>query len=144
MVSKLKKIWSGLFIPDPGCGCRLFTHPRSRIQGSKRHRIPDPDPQHWVLIKLNRWEEFDFDVVKNKNKIAWCTWLVYMYLFMTGVGGCSVNNVDVRSCTHQEAVLALLQPCDVMLLKVKTHLCSTIFCGSTGDIRPCGKKARVG
>ncbi len=24
-------------IPDPG----------SQIQGSKRHRIPDPDPQHW-------------------------------------------------------------------------------------------------
>jgi hypothetical protein len=22
--------------------------PRSRIQGSKRHRIPDPDPQHWA------------------------------------------------------------------------------------------------
>jgi hypothetical protein len=30
-----------------------------------------------------------------------------------------VNSVDVRSCTHQEAVLALLQPCDVMLLKVQ-------------------------
>ncbi len=29
------KIWSW----DPG----------SRIQGSKRHRIPDPDPQHWFL-----------------------------------------------------------------------------------------------
>jgi hypothetical protein len=26
-------------IPDPG----------SRIQGSKRHRIPDPDPQHCIL-----------------------------------------------------------------------------------------------
>jgi hypothetical protein len=23
-------------------------HPGSRIQGSKRHRIPDPDPQHWL------------------------------------------------------------------------------------------------
>jgi hypothetical protein len=22
----------------------------SRIQGSKRHRIPDPDPQHWIMI----------------------------------------------------------------------------------------------
>ncbi len=25
------------------------THPGSRIQGSKRHRIPDPDPQHRLL-----------------------------------------------------------------------------------------------
>jgi hypothetical protein len=22
-------------------------HPGSRIQGVKKHRIPDPDPQHW-------------------------------------------------------------------------------------------------
>ena len=33
---------------DPGCSSRiriLIFYP-SRIQGSKRHRIPDPDPQH--------------------------------------------------------------------------------------------------
>ncbi len=29
-------------IRDPGSGKSLF-----RIPGSKRHRIPDPDPQHW-------------------------------------------------------------------------------------------------
>jgi hypothetical protein len=28
----------------PGSG--FFTHPGSRIQESKRHRTPDPDPQH--------------------------------------------------------------------------------------------------
>jgi hypothetical protein len=35
-----------MFIPDPGSA---FFHPGSgiRIQGSKKHRIPDPDPQHW-------------------------------------------------------------------------------------------------
>jgi hypothetical protein len=36
---------------DPGCSSRIrmltFSHPRSRIQGSKRHPIPDQDPQHW-------------------------------------------------------------------------------------------------
>jgi hypothetical protein len=36
---------------DPGCSSRIwidifFTHPGSRIQESKKHRIPDPDPQH--------------------------------------------------------------------------------------------------
>ncbi len=25
------------------------TYSGSRIQGSKRHRIPDPDPQHWLI-----------------------------------------------------------------------------------------------
>ncbi len=41
MVSKLLKIWSGLFIQDPGSGCWLSIHPGSQIQGSKRHPIPD-------------------------------------------------------------------------------------------------------
>jgi hypothetical protein len=35
IVSKLSKIWFG-------SGSWFFTHPRSRIQGSKRHRILDP------------------------------------------------------------------------------------------------------
>jgi hypothetical protein len=52
MVSKLQKIWFGLFIPDPGSGCWLSTHPKSRIQGSKRHRIPDPDPQHCLQCNI--------------------------------------------------------------------------------------------
>ncbi len=36
-------------IPDPGV--KKAPDPRSRcgIQGSKTHRIPDPDPQHWFL-----------------------------------------------------------------------------------------------
>jgi hypothetical protein len=37
---KLSKIW----VRDPGSGKNL-----SRIQGSKRQRIPDPDPQHCTL-----------------------------------------------------------------------------------------------
>ncbi len=44
IISKLSEICSGLFIqnPDPD----FFTHPGSRIQGSKRRRILDPDPHH--------------------------------------------------------------------------------------------------
>ncbi len=38
--TKLWKIW----VWEPG-----FWNNPSRIQGSKRRRIPDPDPQHWVL-----------------------------------------------------------------------------------------------
>jgi hypothetical protein len=40
----LSKIW----VWDPGSGKNLFG---SRIQGSKRHRIPDPDPQHWKNLE---------------------------------------------------------------------------------------------
>jgi hypothetical protein len=44
IVTKLSKIW----IWDPGSEIRdpEKTYSGSRIQGSKRHRIPDPDPQH--------------------------------------------------------------------------------------------------
>jgi hypothetical protein len=37
-------------VVHPGSGSLLFTHPGSRIQGSKRHRIPDPDPQHCIIL----------------------------------------------------------------------------------------------
>jgi hypothetical protein len=42
--TKLSKIW----VWDPGSEIRdpEKTYPGSRVQGSKRHRIPDPDPQH--------------------------------------------------------------------------------------------------
>ncbi len=52
--SKLSEIWSGLFIldPDPGSGSWFFTHPGSRIQGSKRLWILDPDQEHWKNNKV--------------------------------------------------------------------------------------------
>ncbi len=45
IVTKLSKIW----VWDPGSEIRdpEKTFSGSRIQGSKKHRIPDPDPQHW-------------------------------------------------------------------------------------------------
>jgi hypothetical protein len=44
IVKKLSKIW----VSDPGSEIRDSekTYSGSRIQESKRHRIPDPDPQH--------------------------------------------------------------------------------------------------
>jgi hypothetical protein len=41
IVIELSKIWVWNGIRDPE-----KTYSDSRIQGSKRHRIPDPDPQH--------------------------------------------------------------------------------------------------
>jgi hypothetical protein len=48
------KIWGW----DPGSEIRKKTYSGSRIrvQGSKRHRIPDPDPQHWChLMQRTIW-----------------------------------------------------------------------------------------
>jgi hypothetical protein len=46
-VTKLSKVW----VWDPRSGIRKkpIPDPGSRIQGSKRHRIPDPDPLHCFL-----------------------------------------------------------------------------------------------
>ncbi len=49
-VSKLSEIWSGLFIPEPDPDFLTILDPESLIQGSKRHRIPDPDPQQWLFF----------------------------------------------------------------------------------------------
>ncbi len=45
-----EKTYSGSRISDvyPVSRILIFTNPWSRIQGSKRHRIPDPDPQHCI------------------------------------------------------------------------------------------------
>ncbi len=63
--SNLSEIWSVLFIPDPDPD--FFTHPGSRIQGSKRHRVPDPDPQRWWQGKV-KWRHLPQNqTVENSN-----------------------------------------------------------------------------
>ncbi len=47
---------SGIRDLESGIRKKPIPDPRSRIQGSKRHRIPDPDPQHWVIGRVvNLW-----------------------------------------------------------------------------------------
>ncbi len=73
MVSKLWKIWSGLFIPDPGYGCWLspIPDPGSRGQKGTQSRILDPGsririrntgqktmilpPAEWHSLHLKIW-----------------------------------------------------------------------------------------
>jgi hypothetical protein len=39
-------------VVHPGSRIRMLTFYPSRIPGSRRHRIPDPDPQHWYPPEL--------------------------------------------------------------------------------------------
>ncbi len=48
IATKLSKIW----VRDPVSEIRKKTYSGSRIQGSKKHRIADPDPQRWSLVCL--------------------------------------------------------------------------------------------
>jgi hypothetical protein len=47
----VSKLWSGLFIPDPDPGSGFFIHPRSRIRGSKRHRIRNAYLEYGILLQ---------------------------------------------------------------------------------------------
>ncbi len=75
MVHRLSEIWSWLFNTDldPGSRSWLFTHPGSRIQGSKRHRIPDP--QHWFLRRLAvRQAQVQFSPRHPLGSSHWAYW----------------------------------------------------------------------
>jgi hypothetical protein len=52
---KIFNMLSNVWVWDPGSEIRdpEKTYSGSRIQGSKRHRIPDPDPQHWDSVSGN-------------------------------------------------------------------------------------------
>jgi hypothetical protein len=64
---------SGSGIRDPGSGKNL-----SRIQGSKRHRIPGPDPQHC----FNLFRDMESGQVSHSDKI-----LSALLTEMDGMGG---------------------------------------------------------
>jgi hypothetical protein len=46
---KMFNMLSNIWVWDPESGKKPIPDPGSQIQGSKRHRIPDPDPQHWKI-----------------------------------------------------------------------------------------------
>jgi hypothetical protein len=65
--TKLSKIW----VLDPGSGKNLFRIPDPRV---KKHRIPDPDPQHWsYLYLLDPGLKVEFlDINLTKDSFATC------------------------------------------------------------------------
>ncbi len=90
-VTRMSKIW----VRDPGTGIRdpEKTYSGSRIQGSKKHRIPDPDPQpwkkhsiqdpdpqHWLslnsfLINMFLYNFFEIVVAVSTNKAELPVWI---------------------------------------------------------------------
>jgi hypothetical protein len=56
----------GSGIRDPGSGKILF---RIRVQGSKRHRIPDPDPQHWYQLIAKKVGKSSCEMKKDEKRL---------------------------------------------------------------------------
>ncbi len=52
-----KKVFTSSRNNNLGCSSRIRIFP-IRIQGSKKHRIPDPDQQHWILDQV--WKKPGF------------------------------------------------------------------------------------
>ncbi len=53
IVSKLSELWSRLFNPGSGSRIQILIFYPSRIQGSKKHRIPDH--QHCSYFMISKW-----------------------------------------------------------------------------------------
>ncbi len=71
----LKNMVLGSGIRDPE---KIYSG--SRIQGSKRHRIPDPDPQHWLTTKTGFCQEVKtkWSLFLLQNTVP--CWMSYMLL----------------------------------------------------------------
>jgi hypothetical protein len=73
LVNKLSKIWvwdPGSEIRDPGSEIRdpEKNYSGSRIQGSKRHRIPDPDPQHYLKPRKKIQPRYSSPTIFSKSE----------------------------------------------------------------------------
>jgi hypothetical protein len=67
-----------IWIVHPGSGSGLFTHPGSRIQGSKRHRIPDP--QHCCKFS----EKYQKNRIKIQRQLRTFKQNIDRILYFTG------------------------------------------------------------
>jgi hypothetical protein len=65
-------------VVHPGTGSWIFTQTGSRIQGSKRHRIPDPDPKHWQEGKINGGKVPYLPILKESRQMLWCLYVKYI------------------------------------------------------------------
>jgi hypothetical protein len=71
---------------DPGSEIREKTYSGSRIQGSKRHRIPDPDPQH-CFSGTRRFTEVLKTVWENRHYFREVTTSFELVMTMVTISG---------------------------------------------------------
>ncbi len=87
----------------------IFTHPGSRIQGSKMHRIPDPDPQHCPQTRhLPPFRIFDAFLIQIFKGICTMDFHYYtkeLYVFLFAVAQLRFSRVAYRR-SEPEAYLA--------------------------------------
>ncbi len=69
-----------IWVVHPGSRIRMltFSHPGSRIQGSKRH--PIPDPQHWPLVSFCDWDNLSIVVPEPLVFFLWLKYPLYCML----------------------------------------------------------------
>jgi hypothetical protein len=89
-LTKTQSCGSGMFIPDP-----TFFHPGSRIQGSKRHPIPDPESGSATLLKL---------------------WLLSLTFYLMSTPG-RVSRVNLGANTLTVVRISITASCEDKILK---------------------------
>jgi hypothetical protein len=90
IVSKLSEIWSGMIIPDPDLDFLPIPDP-----GSKRHRIPDPNLQHYP-----NGAEYPILLIKNMVKFKPLYGTKHILMGPNTPGTKKVEKGEPRSYTH--------------------------------------------
>jgi hypothetical protein len=72
----LLRIWPGpgMFIPDPNLDFLPIPNLGSRIHGSKRLWVPDPDPQLWMVAWWGAWLTSKSTAHNNLDGMSRCSW----------------------------------------------------------------------
>ncbi len=135
MVSKLQKIWSGLFIPDPGSECWLspIPDPGSRGQKGTRSRIPDPDPQHclWLYVPTPT------TTAQNQLRSAHGVTTMKRLLAVTP------SSVTALSCLHCARFLSSCRVKFHVLSIIKIRRVGTYRLETPSNFRECSLEGRV-
>jgi hypothetical protein len=99
ILCKFSKIRPRMFIPDLGPWIWIFSIPNtesgSRIQGSKKHRLPDPDPQHCT-------QHIFFKIILSKKRTKMCCDRTTVSSPFLAEG--SSTNANCR-CTYKHKIL---------------------------------------
>jgi hypothetical protein len=75
----LRKSHKRTYPLDPGSEIWQQIHPGPRIKGVKKHRIPDPDPQHWIRWSRTAYHTAEAIWTESAAKSTAANWLPILW-----------------------------------------------------------------
>ncbi len=101
------------------------TYSGSRIQGSKRHRIPDPDPQHWLAEKFLlcvNWVNAESSYLRQYWQQNFCKAYHYGYL--------NIKNFKIQNRSQQKLSTGTFRDFMLWILSYIVHCRPVSVCSN--------------